>query len=339
MTTINRSLHWTQRIALVRHNLHAASRSGDFSFFKSLHAQGFLEGSNHVATLSATLGDEADRVLAALDDLNAALAQVHEDAFKTLYENLKTRLAEEPERSESETRSSVYVDTTIQKQMADMAIDKMTNSAITLIQQQSTHVQETTANIWIVGTTMVADSMDICLRQMDALESNISDFIRLENSWATVKTSVGCAISALRGIYNFMDMSDTGSEPASRRGSFAATTGGVFRRLSNAFIPVPQQQLSRSSSFACKDASNHARSNSFNFEWRSPTYMRSSISSACPTSLPDQLPDMGPFQHTDLSPIPPTPAILDGEINPFDTSEMPPVPPVPRQILMDVVMN
>lgn len=39
-----RKLHWTQRIALVCHNLHAARRTGDFTFFKTLQAHALIEG-------------------------------------------------------------------------------------------------------------------------------------------------------------------------------------------------------------------------------------------------------------------------------------------------------
>ena len=78
----NKQLHWTQRVALVRHNLHAARRSGDFHFFKTLQANGFVDGTNHVATLSEELGDEADVVLASMDNLNAGLAYLYQDAFK-----------------------------------------------------------------------------------------------------------------------------------------------------------------------------------------------------------------------------------------------------------------
>jgi hypothetical protein len=64
----NKQLHWTQRIALVRHNLHTASRSGDFGFFKSLQAAALIEGTNHFATLTSILEDDADTLLAAMDN-------------------------------------------------------------------------------------------------------------------------------------------------------------------------------------------------------------------------------------------------------------------------------
>ena len=57
-----RELHWTQRIALVRYNLHAARRTGDFTFFKTLQAHALIEGTDFVATLNDVLGDDADTV-------------------------------------------------------------------------------------------------------------------------------------------------------------------------------------------------------------------------------------------------------------------------------------
>jgi len=333
MTTINRSLHWTQRIALIRHNLHAACRSGDFAFFKHLQAQGFIDGTNHVAILSATLGDEADILLAALDDLNAAIAQIHEDAFKNVYESLKSCLSDDKARDESECRSKIFVDTTMQKQMADLAIDKMTNSAIALIQQQPSHVQDVIASVWIEGTAIVADAIEITLKQMDSLENNLTDFIRLENSWAAVRNTTMCTITALRGIYNLMDVCESHSESSgSRRGSFVRATGMAFRRLSSAFTqPSPTQ--SRPASFvSARDTRSSISSvmSSFSgFEFKPSATLRHSMSGA----VPDRLPDHSPYKHTDLSPIPPTPAQLgEDNVNPFDTSLAPPVPEVPAHV-------
>ena len=85
-------LHWTQRIALVRHNLHASRRSNDFTFFKTLQAQALIDGTDHVASLYSTLGGEADPVLSTLDNLNAGIAYVHQDAFKAVYDGAKSTM-------------------------------------------------------------------------------------------------------------------------------------------------------------------------------------------------------------------------------------------------------
>ncbi|THW22710.1 hypothetical protein D6D23_05939 [Aureobasidium pullulans] len=338
------TLHWQQRIALVRHNLHAAHRSGDFTFFKTLQAQALFDNTNHVATLSATLGDEADSVLSGLDDLNASIAHVHEDAFRNVYNSLKTYLHESGAADNScDEKSKVFVDVQMQKQMADHAIDKATSSAIALIQQQPVCVQDTAAAVWITGTTIIADSVEVVLQQLAALESNMHDFIRLEESWNGVKASVGYSVSALKGVFNLMSGEpDSPTVGASSRSS--SFSGTMFRRLSSAFVsaPAPASQsrsssasvpTSRSSSFS--QPSHHSnRSSSFHApEYKTPNYFRNSASSACPTSLPSG----SGWRHTELDTIPPTPAatgdVGDQEVNPFDTS-VPPMPEIPS--LMDI---
>ena len=78
-------------MALVRHNLHAAARSGNFHFFKTLQANDFMEDTNHVAILSEELGDDADILLTAMDNLNAGLAYFYQDAFKNVRQSQEQR--------------------------------------------------------------------------------------------------------------------------------------------------------------------------------------------------------------------------------------------------------
>jgi hypothetical protein len=334
---MNKTLHWQQRIALVRHNLHAAHRSGDFTFFKTLQAQALFDNTNHVATLSATLGDDADSVLSGLDDLNASIAHVHEDAFKNVYNSLKTYLHESHVASgECDEKSKVFVDVQMQKQMADHAIDKATSSAIALIQQQPSSVQDTAAAVWITGTTIIADSIEIVLKHLSGLEGNMHDFIRLEESWNEVKTSVGHSVSALKGVFSLMSGEIEPESPtagaSSRSSSFSGT---MFRRFSNAFSSVPASgsrssagSLPGSRSGSISSQGHHVRSSSFQaFDDNGRNSFRNSVSFACPTSLPA---GQG-WRHTMLDTIPPTPAtgeIGDEEINPFDTS-VPPMPEIP----------
>jgi hypothetical protein len=327
---MNKTLHWQQRIALVRHNLHAAHRGGDFAFFKTLQAQALFENTNHVATLSATLGDDADSVLAGLDDLNASIAHVHEDAFRNVYNSLKTYLHESHVvQGDCDEKSKIFVDVQMQKQMADHAIDKATSSAVALIQQQPTAVQDTAAAVWITGTTIIADSVEVVLQQLSALDSNMHDFIRLEESWNNVKTSVGHSVSALKGVFSLMSGEpDSPCVGASVRSSSFSDT--MFRRLSSAFVSnsVP---ASRSSSLSSAPGSNGRSSSLQSPEYRIPNF-RNGANSACPTSLPG---GQG-WRHTRLDAIPPTPAagdIGDEEINPFDTS-VPLLPDLPS--LLDI---
>lgn len=327
MSTTNlNKLHWTQRIALVRHNLHAASRSRDFNFFKHLQAAALIEGTNHVATLTTELGDDADVVSIALDNLNAGLAYVHQDAFKNVYENSKTGTRDSDDGKDSE-RSSLYVDITMQKNMADMAIDKMTSSAIALISQQPEKAQEAAANAWIIGTTIVADCLEIALMQMDLLDSKLDDFIRMEESWNTVRASVVCAVTGLKGVFRLMDQSggQDSQKPSPRNSSIASAGSAVFRRLSTAFTNPPSQH-SRNSSVASASATMRAPSiSSAGPVYHTPNDVRNSVSAGCPTSLPTHF----DFERKKLSMIPPTPAAVDDQADPFDTS-IPPVPQMPE---------
>lgn len=339
------SLHWEQRIALVRHNLHSASRSGDFGFFKSLQAQGFLAGINHTANLSATLGDDSDAVLSGLDDLNASLAYVHQDAFNNVYTSLKAHFAD-PDSTAG--KSKVYVDATMQKQMAHHAIDKMTSSAIALIQQQPESIHDTATHVWITGNTIIADCMEICFKQIDMLENNMDDFIRLEDSWETVKASVGCSVSALKGIFNLMaveDSNDVRQTSSPSTAPFAIGGGSMFRRLSNAFSGATggSAPSSRHSSLSVASGPSKRNSDSLVPEYRTPNYLRNSVSNAMPTSLPLSTNPFqhshSPFHHTRLQTIPPTPAAFEDDINPFDTSvPLPPAPQIPELRVSQAVM-
>ena len=327
----NTKLHWAQRVALIRYNLHAASRSGDFSFFKAIQAQGFIEGTNHVAALSAELGDEADILLAALDNLNAGLAYVHQDAFNNVYETLKEHARAEDGKTDE---SKLYVDITMQKNMADMAIDKMSSSALALINQQPASVQELTANVWITGTTLVADSMEVALQELDDLENKLDDFIRLEESWSTVKASVVCAVTGLKGVFRLMDpnTSPCESEKSSpRNSSIVSASGAVFRKLSSAFAGPSTHSRSSSISSTMPSVPVGTRANSISSMgpvYRTPNYMRNSVSAGCPTSLPSNV-VASDFEAHKLSMIPPTPAAMaDEQPDPFDNS-VPPMPQLP----------
>ena len=339
MVPNSQQLHWTQRVALVRHNLHVASRSGDWCFFKTLQAAGFMEGTNHVATLATELGDDADIVTVAMDNLNAGLAYVHEDAFKNVYENLKNNVREEDNKQID--KSKLYVDITMQRNMADMAIDKMASSALALIHQQPEMAQDSAANVWITGSTIVADCMEVALKQMDELEEKLDDFIRLEDGWNTVKASVVCAVMGLKGVFRLMDLSHTQESPrvSGRSSSIASASGAVFRRFSSAFVFPTAAPSTRSSSIESSNSGTNARNNSVSSMgpvYRTPNYMRKSVSDGCPTSMPPSSNFPGPHK---LSMIPPTPAAAeDAELDPFDSS-IPPVPGFPAMPLPTMNMQ
>lgn len=319
-------LHWTQRIALVRHNLHAARRADDFTFFKTLQAHAIINGTDHVAILHSVLGNDADSVLSTLDNLNAGIAYVHQDAFKAVYDNAKSSMYK-TDNSPSSRRSLLRVDICQQRDMADHAIDKTANSAVQLIHAQPVHCQDAVANAWITGTTIIADAVCVCLKEMEAIEDNLDDFIRLEYSWNSIQSSVDAAISALRGIFSLMERSSLLSNPArnlsvssatgseggsgsvrSRNSSTASAFGGLIKRAfshSHGMGPPPPATLKsgRTSSLSIPDSN--------------PRGLRLSISAACPTKMPTY----GDHPHTLLTTIPPTPSVHEtpgtGTASPF----------------------
>jgi hypothetical protein len=121
-SNLNPRLHWTQRVASVRHNIHSARRTHNFNFFQSLQAYGLVEGIDHVAILYPALGDDAGGVLSTLDNLNAGITYVHQDAFKAVYDSAKSSM-HTTNQSIVSRRSLVRVDICQQGDMADHAID------------------------------------------------------------------------------------------------------------------------------------------------------------------------------------------------------------------------
>jgi hypothetical protein len=322
-------LHWTQRIALVRHNLHAARRTNDFTFFKTLQAHAIIDGTDHVAILHNILSDNADSVLSTLDNLNAGIAYVHQDAFKSVYDGAKSTMYK-ADNSPSSRRSLLRVDICQQRDMADHAIDKTTNSAINLIQAQPVHCHDAVANAWVTGTTIIADAVCVCLNEMNTIEDNMDDFIRLEYSWNSIQNSVDAAISALRGIFSLMatsnptyplsnasrtfsvssGLSEGGASIRSRQSSIVSGFGLIKRAfgshsLGHNILPLPAPKSLRASSLSTPPDC-------------SPSGLRMSISAACPTRMPNY----SDHPHTTLSTIPPTPNVHETPtretISPFE---------------------
>lgn len=314
-------LHWTQRIALVRHNLHSARRTGDFTFFKTLQAHTLLDGIDHVAILHSVLGDEADTVLSTLDNLNAGIAYVHQDAFKAIYDSAKSTMYK-ADNSPSSRRSLLRVDMHQQRDMADLAIDKTTNSAINLIETQRVDCQEAIANAWITGVTIVADAVSVCLAQMEEVENYIDDYIRLEYAWTSIQNSVDAAISALRGIFNLMASAGTpnGTPNGSRSLSISSRASDApsvrSRQASSAgsALGLIKRALSVSHFSAPQQASNKSlRTTSLPLPEANPRGFRMSMSTACPTRMSNY----SDHQNTTLTPIPPTPGANDSTLSPF----------------------
>jgi len=123
--------------------------------------------------------------------------------------------------------------------MADLAIDKTTNSAINLIEAQHPHCQDAIANAWITGEAIIADAVCVCLKQMDEVADYMDDYIRLEYSWSTIQNSVDAAISALRGIFYLMGSSNGNCESRSM---------GISSRSGNSEAPSVRSRQSSTGS-------------------------------------------------------------------------------------------
>lgn len=289
-----------------------------------------MEGTNHFATLSAMLGDEADMLMAAMDNFNGGLAYIHQDAFQAVHDSLKNSMRDSDKEADL---SKLYVDINMQRGKTEMAIDKLCNSATALINQQPAHVQDEAANVFITGVTFIADCVEVVTKQLDTLDQKIYDFIRLEESWNTVKASVIAANAGLKGVFYMLDTSEQQSEQP-RSPSIASAGSSMFRRLSTAFQSSPP---SRSSSVASAGAARNSMSGPSTL-YRTPTSVRNSVSAGCPTSMPPSAINntafntnsfnTNNFKSHELSTIPPTPA-HEEELDPFDQINMTAVPPVP----------
>ncbi|KAI9727468.1 MAG: hypothetical protein M1828_006410 [Chrysothrix sp. TS-e1954] len=318
----NRHLLWTQRIALIRHNLHSASRMGDFSFFKALQVQRLTEGTDYVAILTDVLEDGADALLSALDSLNSAIAYIHEDAFNKVYRTAKTTVAANPDPDLSnpdnttihDRRAILQVDVAHQRQLVEIAIDKTFNSAISLISEQPPVAQEAATDVLLFGTTLIADAVQVSLAQMDAIADGSvpMDLVRLEHSWATVQAAVSGAVSAIKGVMSLMAgaTEHVDSNPIhqgrSKSIDLGSQTQGFFRRMSVALSTTSSSSAhSRKGSVVSLNASS-PESNTGS----SPTRMQLNA-----PSFKNKLFNESALLHQ-LSPIPATPDTT--LINPFD---------------------
>ena len=277
-----RKLHWTQRIALVRYNLHAARRTGDFTFFKTLQAHALIEGTDFVTTLNDVLGDDADTV-STLDNLNAGVGGLvngvvgHLALLRCVDALLRFARFQAVSRSEHGRFRAV--------------VDRLERVLV--------HV----CDPWITGTTIIADAVKVCLDQMDSIELYVDDFIRLEYAWSSIQNSVDAAVSALRGIFSLM----ANGSSRSRASSNASAAFGIIKRAfshSHMLPPLPPPKVLRA------DSVFGAVTN--------PLGLRQSVSAACPTRIP-HLPDG--ISHTPLAPVPPTPGTEEC-VNPFSFGEV-----------------
>lgn len=327
---LDKQVHWTQRVALIRHNLHAACRTGDFSFFKILQANAFLQGTDYVAILTAALNDEADSVINTLDKLNAGIAYVFQDAFKSVYDNVKGIAIGHQDDIEA-VKTRVRIEVIEQIQRADFALDRIVDSAIALAQLQPQEHQHAVACTWILGVTIVTDAVSVCVREMMSIDGYLKAFTRgehnrVEHSWTSVQVCVESSVTAVRGILNLMAV-DENTEEFKRRSSSSVSALQMFRKLSTAIgglhlsNPPPPYKASRSASTASTRMSSISTQSS-------PSALRTCFSNTVPTKV-----GMTPRHSvgntsmnsmhkangmTSLAPIPATPGIANEFADPFD---------------------
>lgn len=316
-----KQLHWQQRIALVRHNFHSARRNGDYTFFKAIQAHAFVQGTDYVATLTAALGSDADAVFTTLDNLNAGIAYVFQDAFKKVHDNLKTLMMGNSEKDYEGMKAQLHVDVEQEIQRADFAIDRVVNSAIALIQLQPTEHQADVACAWILGATIMTDSVSVSMHELDRVDSCIGDFIKLENSWSTVQSSVDSAITALRGILNLMATDDANDNTSSNNAANTASPMTMLRKFSTVLgysaqasqPPPPPYKKCRTASVS-PSATSLAPPSSTSSRV-SPSLLRQSFAHAIPTKLPNMprpnLAINSNFGSTNLETIPGTPGVMN----------------------------
>ncbi|KAB8621890.1 hypothetical protein FH972_026001 [Carpinus fangiana] len=367
-------LLWSQRIALVRHNLHISHRSRDFSFFRVLQVELLLANTDHVSLLAdainASADDDsayeavnlnrrashaldADTVISSLDKLAAVIANVYEDAFRTLADYIRDGYPAQASHCSSsgtaavlenpmhETmRSAFRVEALRQRALAEAGMDKLLDSAVVLITQLPYNAQNEATAVLILGLTFTADAIALTLSQMDSLEYATNDPLRIDVATETVACVMALSISAMKGVFGLMNSSgDSDHQPAlkqeteafdpsarqNRRQSLnpievGGMARGWVRRLSAALTStsLPSPDVSNSTSTAQSRQSSLASTASQSSQ---PTHDSHQVQ---PTGLPEGVHNIrmsSGIAHR-LSPVPPSPtAFADSMVNPFETFE------------------
>lgn len=280
MFDTNKKFHWKQRLALTRHNLHTASLTQDFSFFKTLQALNLVSGTNHLSILTSALAaastgsdedkeDLADSLILTLDKFNTIVACVHEDAFKSVFDSARV-CAGHGQTTPMEKKVLYYASMAAERRQAEEAIDKMFNSAVDAISGQPESAQDSAAWVFILGTTFIADAIGICLLHMDKIGDSLDDPFRLESNWSTVQSAVATATSGMKGVFKLMDQSEPDLSRVSPRDLTPDATEGhahqraqsadgyaktMFRRMSTAFTTGPALHASSGSNSASSSTS------------------------------------------------------------------------------------
>jgi hypothetical protein len=286
---------WMLRITIIRHNLHSAIRTKDFTFFKALQAESFIQAIDHAAVLHSLVDNEADSdlIVQSVDDLNTGLAYVHQDSVKFLYSGIRAGIGRDnnesidfksPEKTNHNGRLALLrVDISQQKEIADFAIDKIISSAISLIDAQpSAEIQEAVANLWITGLCIVSDAIQACVLAVEKLENALDDFIFLECTWQGVQNAVDAAVSALEGVFSLKasaahSRSDSEADTSSHKRHSSVISGALAS-------PLAASWMNRFSS--ALTGNGYEKGHMRRFSTSSVSEIRDSITLACPTSVP-----------------------------------------------------
>lgn len=163
--------------------------------------------------------------------------------------------------------------------------------------------------VLILGTTFIADAMQVCLCQIEHLESSVGDFIRHEDSWSMVQCAVGSAVTAIKGVFSLMSAGSGSVEVqeipqrGSRSQSIDSFARGFLRKMSTSLGSTgsaPSSPSSRRTSITPATLPH-----------------RSSISAAFPSTIQSKRP-LSSGTLCLMTPIPATPGTPDNLINPFD---------------------
>lgn len=336
-------LRWNQKLALVRHNLHTASITRDFGFFRCLQATNLVNGVDQFAALSSLLGDDdgsADILILSLDKFNAVMACVHEDAYKHVYDLVNARLAEG--FATFDTLKSLYhTEAPCQRQTAGSSIDKMFNAAVDAICQHPEEVRDAAAEVFIVGCTFTAIAMETALNHLDMMQHDLDDSTSLRASWATVQAAVAQSVSGSKGVFKLMGDSSNNSpvEGPRRRhdrsGSVDGYAKSIVRRMSTAFSsplspsPLSSSSLSSGLSSSLSSSTDSRKTSSASYA-SAPSRRGSTASFVSPArarTLSNAIVNWGPRPShcgptSAMSPIPSTPPTGEARIgvNPFDAT-------------------
>lgn len=318
---------WRQRVSLARYALQAASRTRDFTFFKTIQASLHTRWAENASLLRAVLPDDSQILVRALNDLSISMVIVHQDSYKAIYDDIRASASDADSISR---RARLLVDICQKRQAVEFGIVKAFNAVLTLIDSQPIEAQGLLTEAFVYGLSLVADAIQECQLQTDKLEISMDDFLSLEYGWQSVQSGVTASTAILRDVLelsipkpspDFDTISlhsehTSVSETRSRRPSTASTTSSIFKRISGALYPA--QAVAEPHAEAILTPPSSTRTS---VSFTSLTELRNTIEDAYPTKLHAR---SKRFSHDpdrfskQLSAIPASPFVGREAVDPFD---------------------